>query len=102
VQLVSTSEALMERRLAHIPAGEWGDLSVDVTPREYVLDYLAHSFPTQLHEPYTDDNGNLLSRPVFVDGQPVHSKDAEARRDRLIGISQHSLRLPARSPDPHH
>ncbi len=24
VQLVSTSEALMERRLAHIPAGEWG------------------------------------------------------------------------------
>ena len=37
VQLVSTSEALMERRLAHIPAGEWGDLSVDVTPREYVL-----------------------------------------------------------------
>ena len=91
VQLVSTSEALMERRLAHIPAGEWGDLSVDVTPREYVLDYLAHSFPTQLHETYTDDNGNLLSRPVFVDGQPVHSKEAEARRDRLI---EHLAALP--------
>jgi hypothetical protein len=91
VQLVSTSEALMERRLAQIPAGEWGDLSVDVTPREYVLDYLAHSFPTQLHEPYTDDNGNLLSRPVFVDGQPVPSKEAEARRDRLI---EHLAALP--------
>jgi hypothetical protein len=31
----------------------------------YVLDYLAHSFPTQLFEEYTDDEGNLLSRPVF-------------------------------------
>ena len=34
VQIVSTSEALMERRLAEIPASEWGDLQVDVTPRE--------------------------------------------------------------------
>jgi hypothetical protein len=80
VQLVSTSEALMERRLAEIPAGEWGDLSVDVTPREYALDYLAHSFPTQLHETYTDEEGNLLSRPVFVDGQPVHSREAPRSR----------------------
>jgi hypothetical protein len=37
VQLVSTGEALMERRLADIPTEEWGDVSVDITPREYVL-----------------------------------------------------------------
>ena len=37
VQLVSTGEALMERRLADIPSEEWPDLHVDVTPREYVL-----------------------------------------------------------------
>jgi hypothetical protein len=91
VQLVSTSEALMERRLAEIPAGEWGDLSFDVTPREYVLDYLAHGFPTQLHETYTDEEGNLLSRPVIVDGQPVHSREAQDRRDRLI---EHLAALP--------
>ena len=91
VQLVSTSEALMERRLASIPAGEWSDLSVDVTPKEYVLDYLAHGFPTQLFEPYTDEDGNLLSRPVFVDGNPVHSREAEARRDRMI---EHLAALP--------
>jgi len=91
VQLVSTSEALMERRLAQIPAGEWGDLSIDVTPREYVLDYLAHSFPTQLHEPYSDEDGHVFSRPVFVGGQPVHSKEAEARRDSLI---EHLAALP--------
>ena len=84
VQIVSTGEALMERRLAEIPAGEWGDLSIDITPREYVLDYLAHSFPTQLYEPYTDGDGTLCSRPVFIDGQPVQCREAVERRDRLI------------------
>ncbi len=37
IQIVSTGEALMERRLAEIPTEEWNDLTVDVTPREYVL-----------------------------------------------------------------
>ena len=50
VQLVSTGEALMERRIAEIPASEWDDLSIDLTPREYVLDFLAHAFPVQLQE----------------------------------------------------
>jgi hypothetical protein len=84
IQIVSTGEALVERRLAEIPTEEWGDVRVDITPREYVLDYLAHSFPTQLYEPLTDSEGNLCSRPVFRDGQPVQSRDAVARRDRLI------------------
>jgi len=84
VQIVSTGEALMERRLAEIPTEEWGDVTVDITPREYVLDYLAHSFPTQLFEEFTDGEGNLSSRPVYRDGQPVLCRDAVERRDRLI------------------
>ena len=32
VQLVSTGEALMERRIAEIPPSEWDDLSIDLTP----------------------------------------------------------------------
>ncbi len=84
IQIVSTGEALMERRLAEIPTEEWGDVQVDITPREYVLDYLAHSFPTQLYEPFTDSEGDLSSRPVYRDGQPVQSREAVARRDRLI------------------
>jgi hypothetical protein len=84
IQIVSTGEALMERRLAEIPAQDWGDVQVDITPREYVLDYLAHSFPVQLYEPFTDSEGNLCSRPVYRDGQPVESREAVARRDRLI------------------
>ncbi len=84
VQIVSTGEALMERRLAKIPTEEWNDVSVDITPREYVLDYLKHSFPTQLYEPFTDDEGNLSSRLVFRDGQPVQCREAVQRRDHMI------------------
>jgi len=85
LQVVSTNEALLDRRLAQIPASEWGDLSIDITPREYVLDYLSHSFPTQLFELYSDDEGNLLSRPAYDgDGNPVVSREAVERRDRMI------------------
>ena len=91
VQIVSTGEALMERRLAEIPTEEWNDVRVDITPREYVLDYLAHSFPVQLYEPFTDGEGNLASRPVCRDGQPVESREAVARRDELI---EHLASLP--------
>lgn len=37
IQIVSTGEALMERRLSVIPTEEWNDIRVDITPREYVL-----------------------------------------------------------------
>ncbi len=84
VQIVSTGEALLGRRLAEIPTEDWGDVNVDITPREYVLDYLAHSFPVQLYEPFTDGEGNLASRPVMRDGQPVLCREAVRRRDRLI------------------
>ena len=50
----------------------------------YVLDYLAHSFPVQLYEPFTDSEGNLSSRPVVRDGQPVECREAARRRDALI------------------
>ena len=85
VQLVSTGEALMERRIAEIPASEWDDLSIDLTPREYVLDFLEHAFPVQLQEPFTDDDGNVMSRPVFdADRNPVLCQEAVAKRDALI------------------
>lgn len=85
VQVVSTGEALMERRLAEIPTEEWSDLRVDVTPREYVGGYLMHSFPTQLFEEYSDAEGNIHSRPVHdEDGNPVQCREALRRRDELI------------------
>ncbi|GJE02986.1 hypothetical protein GMJLKIPL_4937 [Methylobacterium isbiliense] len=68
-----------------IPTQHNGDLGY------YVLDYLAHSFPTQLFEEFTDGEGNLSSRPVYRDGQPVQCRDAVERRDRLL---EHLAALP--------
>jgi hypothetical protein len=92
LQVVSTNEALLDRRLAQIPAAEWADLAIDITPREYVLDYLSHSFPTQLFELFSDDEGNLHSRPAYdADGNPLVSREAVERRDRMI---EHLASLP--------
>jgi predicted RNA methylase len=92
IQLVSTGEALQERRLAEIPTDEWDDVQVDITPREYVLDYLLHSFPVQLYEPYTDSEGHLYSRPAHDEnGRPVECRDGLDRRQRLI---EHLAALP--------
>ncbi|RSU79006.1 methylase [Sphingomonas sp. S-NIH.Pt3_0716] len=85
VQIVSTGEAMHERRLAEIPADEWNDVSVDITPRDGVLSYLQHSFPVQLYEPFTDGDGNLSSRPVHDEnGVPVVNREAVRRRDAMI------------------
>ena len=82
IQLVSTGEALLDRRIAGIPVSEWDDISVDLTPREACLEYLAHAFPVQLQEPFTDDEGNLMSRPVTdAEGNPVLCQEAVAARD---------------------
>ena len=88
VQLVTTSEALLDRRLEDIPVEEWGDLDVDITPREYVLDYLKHAFPTKLYETLTDEKGNTHSVLMMVEGNPVECREAVARRDRLIAHLQ--------------
>ena len=85
IQLVSTGEALLDRRIADTPVSEWDDISVDLTPREACLEYLAHAFPVQLQEPFTDDEGNLMSRPVTdAEGNPVLCQEAVAARDALI------------------
>jgi len=85
VQIVSTGEAMQERRLAEIPADEWNDVSVDITPKDGVLSYLQHSFPVQLYEPFTDGDGNLSSRPVHDEnGVPVVNREAVRRRDAMI------------------
>jgi hypothetical protein len=85
VQLVSTDEALLDRRLAEIPSSQWDDIQMDVTPREYLFDYLKNAFPVQLHEVWTDDKGVEHTRPVCdADGNPVLSREALRQRDELI------------------
>jgi hypothetical protein len=84
VQIVSTNEAVMMRRLADIPPEEWSNLAVDLTPKEYVLDYLRGAFPTALMEAIKGEDGEVTLVPVMQDGRPVHSQAAMRLRDETI------------------
>lgn len=85
IQLVSTDEALLDRRLASIPTNEWKDIKVDITPREYLFDYLINGFPVILYETYTDENGNEHSRIVRdAEGNPIVSSEALKQREELL------------------
>lgn len=93
IQIVSTNEALMNRRLAEVSPEDIADGNFDLTPREAVMDYLVNSFPTQLFEIVRDENGNEVAEPVYdKDGAAVHNQDALQRREMLI---QHLGMLPA-------
>ncbi len=85
VQLVSTNEAIMERALAKIPPEEWSNLSIDLSGKDYALDYLTGAFPIHAMEAVEDDEGKVIDmRPLIVDGRPVVSQEALRRREALI------------------
>jgi hypothetical protein len=85
VQLVSTAEAMLNRRLAELTPDEREHLEIDLSPREYVIDYLSGSFPVRLMQIFVDENGNPRSEPMIdADGHPVLCRAAIAARDRMI------------------
>ncbi|UVO53735.1 strawberry notch family protein [Sphingomonas sp. SUN039] len=96
MQLVTTAESVLDRRLGTMTPEERADLDVDLSPREAVIDYLARAFPVRQMEMYVDDTGEAHSRPMSDEaGNPVHNPDAEARRDALI---EHICGLPPIKP----
>ncbi len=92
VQIVSTNEAVMERRLAEIPAEEWNNLAVDLTPKDQVLDYLMGAFPIMAMDAVEDEDGSVTMVPVILDGAPVVSQAALRLREELV---THLACLPA-------
>ena len=85
LQLVTTAESILNRRLGELSAEERADLEIEVSPLEYCLDYLARAFPTRQMEVFTDDTGEQHSRPMSDDhGNPVFNPQAEAARCDLI------------------
>lgn len=85
VQLVSTAEAMLDRRLAELSPEERESLEIDLSPREYVIDYLTAAFPTRQMRVFTDAEGNTRSEPMSdEEGRPVHSQEAMQARDELI------------------
>ena len=85
LQIVNTNEAQQNKQLAEAKAEGRSLDDLDLTPREALIGYLMNSFPTQMFEEYTDEDGNLRSRPVYdSSGKPVQSKEAIRKRDALI------------------
>ena len=85
LQLVTTAEAILDRRLSQMSADERANPEIDLSPTEYVVDYLMRAFPTRQMQVYTDDTGTARSQPMSDEhGNPVHNPDALAARDQLI------------------
>ncbi|EKU73315.1 MULTISPECIES: strawberry notch family protein [Sphingomonadales] len=85
VQLVSTSEATLERRLATLSPDERANLDIDLSPRDILVRYLTDAFPTRQMEVYKDNSGEVRSRPASdEEGNPVLSQEAVRARDGLI------------------
>jgi hypothetical protein len=67
------------------PAPPAATLDINCDCKEYVIDYLAKSFPVRLMAVFTDENGNPRSEPMVDEqGQPVLCRSALAARDRMI------------------
>ncbi|MFP1132961.1 strawberry notch-like NTP hydrolase domain-containing protein [Asticcacaulis sp. W401b] len=85
VQLVSTNQAVLDRRLDQVSPTEWNDLSIDLTPRDTVTEYLQNAFPTTCMQVVTDDNGNEVTVPMKdATGNAIESQEALALREELI------------------
>ena len=81
LQIVSTNEASLERKISNAIEEGLSPDEMDLTPRELLINYLEKSFPVQQFEDVTDDSGNLHSVPVIdSQGNPVLNKEAVRMR----------------------
>ena len=84
VQIVSTGEALLKRRLETLaPDEELAEASL--TPRDYVLGYLQNAFPVMQMQLVEQEDGSVIAEPFRDEnGNPVVSREAERLRDELM------------------
>lgn len=81
IQLVTTAESILDRRLGQLAPDERAELDIDLSPREYVIDYLERAFPTRQMRVSTDDTGAERSVPMDDEnGNPVDNPQALAAR----------------------
>lgn len=91
IQLVGTGDAatkdIVARKAAEAQeAGIEIDYeSMDFTPRKALMDYIERGFPVQQYEEFTDEEGNVHTRPVLdSEGKPVLNAEAVAMREALL------------------
>ena len=104
IQLVSTGEALMERSIAEVPASEWNDLNIDLTPRESILSYLAHAFPgavaATVHGPGGESDVAAGPRRRRQPGPVPRSRGRPRPADRATGRAAARAHGPRPDPSP--
>ncbi|MEJ7933854.1 strawberry notch family protein [Sphingobium sp. AN558] len=85
VQLVTTSEAMLDRHLAGLSAQDRADLDIELSPRELMIQYLTAAFPTRQMRIFKDPGGDLRSEPMQDEaGNAVHCAKAVRARDDLV------------------
>ena len=92
LQLVTTAESILNRRLDSLSPDQRSTLEIDLSPVDYMLDYLERAFPTRQMRVFTDDTGQTRSEPMSDEaGNPVYNPEAEAARASMI---EHICALP--------
>lgn len=87
VQLVSTAESMLDRRMAEATPDQLAAGDIDLSPREHVFDYLQNAFPIQQMESFIDENGSARARPALnSDGNTLVSDEAIQIRDDLMEV----------------
>lgn len=86
LQVVNTNEATLERELANKATEENMDLeSLDLSPKDTLIQYVDNNFPTTKYEPVADSEGNVSWRPVVDEkGIPVADPAAIAAKQELL------------------
>ena len=84
VQIVSTGEALLKRRLESLAPED--DLTESaLTPKDYVVGYLEKAFPVRQMVLVEQEDGTTVAQPLLdEEGRPVISREAEALRDAAL------------------
>jgi predicted RNA methylase len=92
VQLVTTAEAVLDRRLAELAPEDRASLDLELSPREYMIDYLRAAFPVRQMRVFKDAAGETRSELMLDDaGGPVICESAVRLRDEMI---EHFCALP--------
>src|SRR3546814_10147148 len=75
---------MLDRALAGLGAEGRANLDIELSPREYLMDYLTAAFPVRQMRTYVDDSGKIRSEPMSdEDGRPVICQAAVRMRDDL-------------------
>ncbi|NML91237.1 methylase [Sphingobium sp. TB-6] len=85
VQLVTTAEAMLDRRLASLSADERAHLDIELSPSAAMIDYLKTAFPVRMMKIIKGSDDTERSELMLDEhGNPVFCQQALALRDEMI------------------